>query len=373
MTGLRHVIERYVFVEVARTWLLVAGVLFFLTLGLGFAKFIAEAAAGGLPVDAVLFLALYSAVENSGIVLPISVLLAVLLTMGRICRDNELVAMLSGGIGLGTIYRPFILLSVLVALLAAGLSLVAAPRADKAVDQLTAQTAAAALQTVSSGRFRMLLNGKAVFYAESRADGMLRDVFIRVTHENPDGQPTQTVVTAEKAVQRVDSDTGAQILVLKNGWRYEGRPGRADYRIVRFDEHGVRVQADAKTGDAQDVDVMSTPALLASNQRAAIAEFQARLSVPLAILILTLLALPLGRVPPRAGRYGRITVGVLLFVVYFNLVHLATVWVEEGTLPAIVGAWSVHLIMLVFAVGWIMREQGLFIRLRTKTKGRQAS
>src|SRR5699024_9955469 len=230
---LRHVIRRHLFVEVARTWLVVAGVLLFLTLGLGFAKFIAAAAAGELPVNTVLLLALYSAIENGGIVLPISVLLAVLLTLGRLSRDNEMAAMRAGGAGLGTIYRPFVTLAVLVALLSAGLSLVAAPHANRMMEQLTAKTAASALQMLSPGRFRTLLDGKAVFYAQSRdkTSGAMQDVFIRVNRKDREGQPTQTIVTAKQAFERSDPDTGAQVLVLKNGWRYEGVPGTADYRI----------------------------------------------------------------------------------------------------------------------------------------------
>lgn len=365
VTGLRQVVGRYLFLEVARTWLIVAGVLFFLTLGLGFAKFIAAAAAGDLPVDTVLLLALYSAVENAGLVLPISVLLAALLTLGRLCRDNEFSALRAGGIGLATIYRPFIMLAILVALFAGALTLFVAPHTGKVMQRLTAETAAAALKTLGPGRFITLLDGDAVFYAAGRdeATGELKNVFIRVKRTNNEGQPVQTVVTAQRAIQTVDPDTGAQILVLKDGWRYEGRPGHADYRIIRFQEHGVRVQVNVAAATAGEVETMSTRALLASDQAAAKAQFQIRMAVPLSILILTLLALPLGRVPPRAGRYGRIIAGVLLYVVYFNLVHVTTIWVETGVLAAVVGAWSVHAAMLLLAAVLIMREQGVFSRM----------
>lgn len=365
MAGLRHVIARYLFLEVARTWLVVAGVLLFLTLGLGFAKFIAEAAAGSLPVDTVLMLAFYSVIENAGIVLPLSVLLAVLLTMGRLCRDNEMVAMLSGGAGLAVIYRPFIVLSVLVALLAAALSLVAAPQANRAIEQLTAETVTTVLHTLAPGRFITLLDGDVVFFAEDRDSdtGVLQDVFIRITHETGDGT-ARTVVTAQRAVLRTDPDSGTRTLVLTDGWRYEGEPGAASYRIVHFREYGMRIEIDNAAAGVSDVGMLSTAALLASDQSAAAAEFQVRVSVPLSILILTLLALPLGRLPPRAGRYGRIIAGVLLYAVYFNLLHITTVWVETGALPAVIGAWSVHLAMLLLAIGLILREQGVFARRR---------
>src|SRR5699024_3868547 len=117
-------------------------------------------------------------------------------------------------------------------------------------------------------------------------------------------------------------------------------------------------------GPDDDVGAAPTATLLASDEPAAVAELQGRLSVPLSILILALLGLPLGKLPPRAGRYGRIIVGVLLYVVYFNLIHLATVWVETRALPAAVGAWAVHGAMLLLAIGLIMREQGVFVRRR---------
>lgn len=359
-----NIIGRYLFVEVLRTWLVVAGVLLFLTLGLGFAKFIADAAAGELPVDTVLLLALFSTIQNAGIVLPISVLLAVLLTLGRLCRDNEMAAMLAGGASFATVYRPFIVLSLLVVVFAGFLSLAAAPHATRTIEQLTAQTTATALRSLAPERFLSLLNGRAVFYAQGRdaESGHLSDVFIRVLRRNQAGKQVQSIVTAERAVQQTDPETGAQILVLKNGWRYEGRPGQAGWRLVHFAEHGVRVALNNQAAGSHDIEAVTTRALWQRDNPSANAQLQIRLSVPLAILILTLLALPLGRLPPRAGRYGRIIIGILLYVVYFNLLHIATVWVESGVIPAIVGVWPVHLAMLLLALGLMMRDRGVFVR-----------
>jgi len=358
------VIFRHLFVEVARTWLVVAAVLIFLTLGLGFARFIADAAAGELPVDTVLVLALFKLIENMEIVLPVSMLLAVLLTLGRLCRDNEMAAMFAGGAGLLTVYRPFIVLSVIVALIAGTASIVGAPKAERAMAQIGAAGATALLRTLSPGRFQKFLDGDAVFYAGSRdSDDNLRDVFIRVQRDGRDGEPTQTVVTANRAREQTDPDTGRVTLVLDDGWRYEGFPGRADYRVIQFAEHGVQLvpaQADVDT----KVEARGILSLLASSDPEAVAEWQTRVSVPLSILILTLLAMPVGRVPPRAGRYGRVVAGILLCVIYVNAIHLASVAVEEGTLPAVIGVWWVHAIVLAVAAVLIMREQGVFARRR---------
>ncbi len=358
------VIFRYLFAEVARTWLVVAGVLIFLTLGLGFARFIADAAAGELPVDTVLVLAVFKAVENLEIVMPISMLLAVLLTVGRLCRDNEMAALFAGGAGLRTVYRPFFALAILVAVIAGAASIVGAPKAERAMDQIGAAGATALLRTLSPGRFQTFLDGDAVFYAGSRdSDDDLRDVFIRVQRDGRDDQQTQTVVTADRAREQTDPDTGRVTLVLDDGWRYEGYPGQADYRVIQFAEHGVQL-APAQDAAEHKPDAQSFATLIASDDPEAAAEWQTRVSVPLSILILTLLALTIGRVPPRAGRYARVIAGILFYVIYVNAVHLASVAVEEGSLAPVIGVWWVHGLVLAIAVVLVLREQGLFARRR---------
>ncbi|MBS63853.1 LPS export ABC transporter permease LptF [Salinisphaera sp.] len=358
------IIFRYLFAEVGRTWLVVAGVLVFLTLGLGFARYIADAAAGELPVNTVLELAFFKLVENLEIVLPVSMLLGVLLTFGRLCRDNELSALFAGGAGLRTVYKPFVVLALAVATFAGVMSVIAAPHAERAMARVGAEGATTVLQTLEPGRFRTFLDGDAVFYAESRdGDDNLRDVFIRVVRESSQGKPTQTIVTAERARQQVDDDSGAVTLILDNGWRYEGNPGEANYRVIQFAEHGV--QLSPPTGSASDkVATRSTLALMNSDDPKATAEWQKRLSVPLSVLILTLIAMPLGRVPPRAGRYGRVIAGVLVYVIYINAVHLAAVAIEDGTIPAVIGVWWIHLIALAAGLALIAREQGVFARRR---------
>lgn len=359
-----RVIFRYLFFEVGRTWLVVAGVLLFLTLGLGFARFIADAAAGELPVDTVLELAVFKLIENLEIVLPVSMLLGVLLTLGRLCRDNEMAALFAGGAGLRQVYAPFLCLAVAVAIFAGSMSMFAAPKAAQAMKRIGAKGATTVLATLAAGRFRTFLDGDAVFYAGSRdSDDNLRDVFIRVVREDEQGRPIQTIVTADRARQQSDDATGQVTLVLDDGWRYEGNPGRADYRVIKFAEHGVQLAPPTGKG-SQDVETLSLNALRASDDPEAAAEWQERLSVPISILILTLLALPLGRVPPRAGRYGRVIAGILIYVIYVNGVHLAAVSVEDGTMPAWLGVWWIHAVVLALAVGLVMREQGVFARYK---------
>ena len=111
-------------------------------------------------------------------------------------------------------------------------------------------------------------------------------------------------------------------------------------------------------------EAMSVAELAADNDLAATAELQWRLSVPLSTLILALLAVPLSKTQPRQGRYGKLAIGVLVFIIYYNLLGAAKVWIERGQLAPELGTWLVHGAMLAIALGLLALQNGLFERLR---------
>mgnify|MGYP002064810956 CR=1 FL=1 len=45
-----------------------------------------------------------------------------------------------------------------------------------------------------------------------------------------------------------------------------------------------------------------------------------------------MVTVPLARSRPREGRYGRIAIGLLVFIIYFNLLSAAKAWIEEGSI-----------------------------------------
>ena len=102
--------------------------------------------------------------------------------------------------------------------------------------------------------------------------------------------------------------------------------------------------------------------LLKSNDPELVAERQWRFSIPVATVLLALLAVPLARSRPREGRYGRIAIGLLVFIIYFNLLSAAKAWTEEGALDPRIGMWWVHggILLLTFVLiglqnGWHRR------------------
>ena len=72
------------------------------------------------------------------------------------------------------------------------------------------------------------------------------------------------------------------------------------------------------------------------------AEFQWRLSIPLMVVILTLVAVPLSRVQPRAGKYAAVLPALVFFMIYANGLFVARDWLAAGKTPLCLGLWWLH-------------------------------
>ena len=150
-------------------------------------------------------------------------------------------------------------------------------------------------------------------------------------------------------------------MTLYDGERYEGVPGSAQFRIVRFAENVIPVRLpEAETGPAS-LESRPTLELLRATSLKERAELHWRIALPVMAVALTLLAVPLSRLRPRQGRYSRVWVAVVIYFIYVSLASAAKVWIERGTLPEALGLWWVHAVVVALAAivilwpGWIAR------------------
>ena len=67
----------------------------------------------------------------------------------------------------------------------------------------------------------------------------------------------------------------------------------------------------------------------------------------LLIPVLAFIAVPLSRVHPREGRYGRLIPAVILYAAYFFLLQFARDAVSDGELDPRVGLWPVHMFFIM--------------------------
>ncbi|MGH8280704.1 MAG: LPS export ABC transporter permease LptF [Gammaproteobacteria bacterium] len=356
-----RIVDRYLVRETALTWAAVTVILMLILLSNRFALLLGDAAAGKLPRDTVFELLGLASVSYFIVVIPVALFLAVMLALGRLYRDSEMTTLMACGVGPGQIYRPLMAMALILAIILAGLTLEVAPWAVrlttiiKSYGQHNAQVG-----SFESGRFKIDQNGRGVLYAAgvSRDGRELQNVFMQGPNKD-----RLDVVSATSGTRQTNGDEGAGTLVLHDGYRYDGIPGQADFRIVRFAENGIQITPSVPELGPESYAAMPTRELFTHANAAAASEFQWRLSVPLSALLLVFLAVPLARTSPRQGRYGKLFVAILAYVTYSNLLGVARVWLEKDLVPARVGIWWV-LVLLLLATFVLLYQQygwrGLF-------------
>jgi lipopolysaccharide export system permease protein len=359
-----RILDRYIFREIALTWLAVTAVLLFILLTNQFARVLGEVAKDNLPKDAIFQIIGLTAVQYMTVLVPIGLFLSIMLALGRLYRDSELPAMMACRTGPGDIYRPMSWLMVPLVIGVGWLAMDTAPKALSAIERISIEARRQAdLTSIEPGRFAIDSAQGAVVYAERvSSGGVVENVFMQRMLE--DG--AVEVIVAKRGEQRESDDPDTRFFVLFDGRRYEGVPGTSKFRVMEFAEHGIPYQLPGVKDEKPEPRAMDTLDLMASSVPAEIAEWHYRIGVPVATLVLSVLAVPLSRSQPRQGRYGRLAVGLLVFIIYFNLMSAGTSWLEQGTVSPLIGIWWVHALMLTFGLTLLAVQNGVHRRIFAK-------
>ena len=350
-SALRRSLDRYILREVVTTWLGVTGVLLVILLTNEVARVLSRAADNQYPRSMVLELIGLGAVHNLNILVPIGLLLGVVLAFGRLYHDSEMTAVLACGVRPSRVYVPVMALALILMGVLAWLSLEVAPEAmARVLDLRNVALRAGQVSAVAPGRFRIFGAGDAVVYAQgANADGTLSNVFVERSH----GERVE-VALAGRARHSVAPDGRSLTITLYDGERFEGEPGSAQFRIMRFAQHTIPVEMPPPVESVTDLDAAPTRSLLNSPERSKQAELDWRIALPVMCVVLVLVAIPLSRLRPRQGRYARVWVAVLLYIVYSSLMTLGRGWIERGTLPGTLGLWWTHAVVILVAAGVIL-------------------
>lgn len=325
----------------------VLSVLLLIIVGRLLIDLLSDAIEGDFPVDVILPLLALGSLESIILLAPVALLLALMLTLGRLYRDNEMTVLRACGVGAARLYRPLVWLTLPVVIVLSLLVFYVSPWAVRLAGEIAFDAEHRAdLSMVSAGRFITAEDqAQWVLFVEdvNHETGMVENIFI---HSLDRG--AVTIETAERADQIVDPETGARLLVLSDGYRYEGTPGQGDYIITAFERHTLRLPQLAGQPAVDEPDAKPTAALLASDDSADRAELQFRLSVPVSAALLALLAIPLSHTTPRQGRFAKLALAIVIYILYANAVLMAVNWVERGLLPAWIGVWWAHGLLLAF-------------------------
>ena len=346
------IIRRFFLTEMMKVFFAVAGILLLVAVSNRFMLLINRAANGDFSILTLFKMLGYYIPDLLALLLPLSLFLSALLVVGRLYSDREMVVLMACGMPWRILLVPLMRFATLIMVIVALLTIWLMPAIHYQRENLLVQEESSVLlQTITPERFHAIQGGKVIFYVEKVSDKQhhLQGIFIAEKPEHPKAESEAfqwSILTAHKG--QIIKEKGLPYFLLMNGVRYEGKPGHKDYTKVSFSRYERII--DEKPKKVPDFHrVTPTLDLLHHEAPGYQAEFQWRLSLPISVLIFGLLAFPLAKTSPRAGRYEKLLPSILLYIVYYNLLALSKRWVENGALPPFLGLWWVHLVMLSFA------------------------
>jgi lipopolysaccharide export system permease protein len=356
------IIDRYVLKECAWAAVGVIAVLLVILLGNTLVRVLGDIAKGELPAHTLWAMLLINFVHYLVVLLPLSLYLGILLGMGRLYRDSEMAAMFACGIGTRRLYRSILALIIPIVLITAVLSMFLAPLTAGYKDEIRHQARyASSLSGLLAGQFNIVDGGERSLFFErwDKSGEQMHKVF----YYSRD-QDVTTIQAAAKA--HIQPEQQATYVVFENGKAFSGEPGRQDYRIIEYSAHGVRLRKDDTPLMKLSTSSTPTPELLKSTEPEMAAEWHWRLAVPVACLLLGLLALPLSHSSPRQGRYNKIGIAILAYIIYLNSLGLGRAWLEKAVVSGLIGLWWVHILVSIVIVMLVLKleRKGLFAQRR---------
>ena len=324
-----------------------------------------KVAEGTIKADTVMTLFGIYSLTTVPFIVPLALYLGVLLALSRLYMNSELTVLEACGYGPWRLIGPVLWVALGAAIVQGVFTLWLSPWASfqgERMEKLTEKSLG--IEGITPGRFRTLPDGLGVIYAERISEDRreIFNVFARIRQDR-----RETLLVAERAHLEQAAETGIRYLVLENGQRYEGMPGAADFAVIRFEQHGLRLRAPSERDIRYHLRAVSSDVLWQQRARRSYqVELQWRLASAMLCLVLAVLAIPFSRTSPRSGRYGRLALAFVFYLVINNLMNVARAWLEAGTVPTALGMWWVHGAVLALALVLIHRQMGGWRRLRRR-------
>jgi len=294
--------------------------------------------------------------------IPMGVLIGVLLGLGRMSMDSEIIALTSLGISRKRILLPVGLLATAGAALTFLMTLWLAPlalRTGRSIETtlITSQVSFAVQPRVFDERFpHMVLYVNDVSASGAHWHG----VFIADTS----GESGSQITLADNAIVVPEPALGKLELHLNGGSTHEFTRETPDhYSITAFGRSDWPIEFTSMT-PAQER-TLSSPERLSGelfrdrgpHWRDARVELHQRFAFPVACFVFALIAIPLGAQPRRGGRAAGSLLAIVIIAAYYLLLVTGAGYARQGLVLPATGMWAANVVLTVIALALFPRME----------------
>lgn len=337
-----RIIYRYVFSEIVVAFVFAFAVLLVAGLIAGFLPLLQKGMESGLGLTLILFQMLASALPGTLVtVLPLSMMIGILLGLGRMASDNEVAALKSAGVSVLRLLPPVVLLGTIGCALCLACTLILIPRGIAEGKRLLQQAATQGADAGLEERVFFDAFPNLIMYVEdiNRASGLLTHVFIRQS-----SQPDEVTTIMARKGKLVRDPRGKDLIVdLRQGTilkadRLGDSTGQLAFETYIFRFPLLRPGAPASSASFEELPITEilkevkrrhargavedTPEARAFLRRVELFAWILiiqRFTHPLSCLALAFAAFPLGVLNLGKSRLNNVSLGLIVVFVFYAL------------------------------------------------------
>ncbi len=357
-----------------------------------------------LPASTVLELLFLSLPNIIVLTVPMSLLFGILIAVGRLSSDSEIIAMRALGISTRAIYRPVFIFSFLFFLLNFYLMNVLLPKGNTRLMALRAEITTSSIEKEIKPRVfyddyenvMIYVNDiephsgrwKGVFVADSRTDESQQTnnpaQAAQAAAAQREGESGAPLVIQRSSQKIVLSETGSlSILPSKQVWLNlhdaethfwdPRRPDRYDlnsnaFQRMRLPDRGPLAANGTYPRSLRELnlrELVEQARISSKHDRAtynlAHVEIHKKFAIPFACLVFGVLGLPLGITNRRGGRSSGFSLSVAIILIYYIMINNGEQLAASGKLQPWIAMWAPNIILLaisIYLLGRANREAG---------------
>lgn len=366
------ILSRYIFRELLTPTLLGFGFYTFIILMRDLFDFAEIIIKRSLPLSTVLELLALSLPNITVLTVPMALLVGILVAVGRLSADSEIIAMQASGQSPLAIYRPIFVFSVAVFLLNFALMTWVLPVGNAALQERRVELFTSAIEKQVQPRVFFNDNGRRVIYVNDidGATGRWQGIFLA---ESSGGQ--QRIVIADSGELLSTEGTRQVWLNLERAQTHVVSTGRSDrydlnrnasQRILLIDPASIPLEPKSRAKSLKELDLRGLWAKLqesrtrgdALDERFIKVELHLRFAIPFACIAFGIIGLPLGVTNRRGGKSSGFSLSIGIILLYYILLSTGEDFARSGKVPPVVGMWLANAILIGSGL-WLMRKSSV--------------
>ncbi len=308
----------------------------------------------GAGVGVVIKLFIYSLPSSIVLPFPMSMLLASLLSFGRLSGSSEITAMKSGGLSFYRLSAPVFIVAFFVSLFSVAFSEMVVPAANSAYNYIVRYEIEKNTRPRTQEHIviKDVKGGSIERLTYARRFDESQNTMFAVTVQDFENDRLVRVENAERAVWEKNQ------WIMYNGIIHdltpEGQLERSMHfsrQIMPVEKNPVAIAREQKRPEEMSIKELKIHINTLKREYVKTSTFEVelhqRLAIPMACFVFSLIGTPLGLQPHRSSSSIGLGISIVIIFIYYTIMTITTALGQGGAIPAVLGAWIPNIIGIV--------------------------